>query len=614
MAGAMEPTDGGPTAPLPPPKVGEIAPHFPQLEIIECLGRGGMGVVYKARQKALGRLVALKLLAPERVGDPKFAARFEHEAKALAALSHPNIVTIHDFGEAGGFFFLLMEYVDGVNLRQAMKGGRFTPGQALGIVPPVCEALQFAHDHGVVHRDIKPENLLLDKAGRVKIADFGIATILGAEPSGVGPGETQPAGTPSYMAPEQKTRRATDHRADIYSLGVVLYELLTGELPAAGLQPPSRKVRIDVRLDEVVLRALESEPELRYQTAGEFRASLETAAGSPAAHGPAQASGRWLGPAVAVVVFFSGFAVLFPLIDILGVRKEATLPAVLATQLIAAVLAGFRAAHAWRTTRGNAEASLGVWLKAAGWLSWILALPASAFGLFFLLSTLEERGSWNPGMEEAIFVSAAAMGAVLLPWAGWVLLRLATRSPGPAPGQAAGAGASRFSRAAVLGACWAPLPLAAFFLTIYARRAPSGEVAGLPPFWQIAALALSAVLGVTGPFATTILGWKAVSDIRRSGGRLRGIWLALADGCLYPAVAVFGLAAWFWRWVFHDVIRDALLRGSSPPSALAMIFIGHAWGFALLAAAATFGLLAWLAFRQLRPWLSTVTNLGPRGV
>src|SRR5438876_1584341 len=143
--------------PLPP---AQIAPHFPQLDILECLGRGGMGVVYKARQKTLNRLVALKLLAPERIRDPKFADRFAHEAQALAALNHPNIVTVHDFGQAGGFYYLLMEFVDGVNLRQALRGGRFTPEQALAIVPPICDALQFAHDRGVVHRDIKPENLL----------------------------------------------------------------------------------------------------------------------------------------------------------------------------------------------------------------------------------------------------------------------------------------------------------------------------------------------------------------------------------------------------------------------------------------------------------------------
>jgi tRNA A-37 threonylcarbamoyl transferase component Bud32 len=262
----------------PPLSAEELAPHFPQLEILECLGRGGMGVVYKARQKSLNRTVAIKLLAPERVRDAKFAERFTGEAHALAKLNHPHIVTVYDFGEAGGFYYLLMEYVDGVNLRQAMKAGRFTPEQALAIVPPVCEALQYAHEHGIVHRDIKPENLLLDKEGRVKIADFGIAKMLGAEASEAGIAETQ-AGTPQYMAPEQKERRRTDHRADIYSLGVVLYEMLTGELPAEKLRPPSSRpggVRIDVRLDEIVLRALEKTPELRYQTAADLKTQLET--------------------------------------------------------------------------------------------------------------------------------------------------------------------------------------------------------------------------------------------------------------------------------------------------------------------------------------------------
>jgi len=275
MAGTQpeaEPTAQGNTV---PPE--ELAPHFPQLEILECLGRGGMGVVYKARQKSLNRLVALKLLAPERVADAKFAERFANEARALAALNHPGIVTIHDFGQAGGFYYLLMEFVDGVNLRQAMKAGRFTPEQALAVVPPVCEALQFAHEHGIVHRDIKPENLLLDKDGRVKIADFGIAKMLHADGSDVGLAESQPPGTAQYMAPEQKDHGRTDHRADIYSLGVVLYELLTGELPAAKLQPPSRKVQIDVRLDEIVLRALETKPEMRFQTAAEFRTQVDAA-------------------------------------------------------------------------------------------------------------------------------------------------------------------------------------------------------------------------------------------------------------------------------------------------------------------------------------------------
>ena len=143
-----------------------------------------MGVVYKARQKTLNRFVALKLLAPERVRDAKFAERFAREAQALAALNHPNIVTIYDFGQAGGFYYLLMEFVDGVNLRQLLRARKFTPEEALAIVPPLCDALQFAHDRGIVHRDIKPENLLLDKGGRVKVADFGIAKMLGAANGG----------------------------------------------------------------------------------------------------------------------------------------------------------------------------------------------------------------------------------------------------------------------------------------------------------------------------------------------------------------------------------------------------------------------------------------------
>ena len=165
--------------PLPTPE--DLAKHFPQLEILDCLGRGGMGVVYKARQPKLNRLVALKILAPERVEEPKFAERFAREAQALARLNHPNIVTVYDFGEADGLYFLLMEFADGVSLRQLLQTRKIEPEEALAIVPKICEALQYAHDEGVVHRDIKPENILLDKKGRVKIADFGIAKIVGGE-------------------------------------------------------------------------------------------------------------------------------------------------------------------------------------------------------------------------------------------------------------------------------------------------------------------------------------------------------------------------------------------------------------------------------------------------
>ena len=326
------PPDAAPVATQAPLTPEELAPHFPQLEILECLGRGGMGVVYKARQKSLNRLVALKLLAPERADDAKFATRFEKEAQALAALNHPHIVTIYDFGQAGGFYFLLMEFVDGVNLRQAMNAGRFTPEQALAIVPPVCEALQYAHEHGIVHRDIKPENLLMDKAGRVKIADFGIAKMISAAGEDGGESLSQPFGTPTYAAPEQQNDpHHVDHRADIYSLGVVLYELLTGEPPKDKLEPPSKRVQIDVRLDEVVLRALETRPEMRFATAAEFRTQLAEAVAPPPAMKAPPASlsppRKWLGALGMVLglVMLLGAPVFNEIVDDFGLTKAARL-------------------------------------------------------------------------------------------------------------------------------------------------------------------------------------------------------------------------------------------------------------------------------------------------
>jgi serine/threonine protein kinase len=257
----------GDETPPDPPSPEEIADKFAQFEIVECLGRGGMGVVYKARQKSLDRWVAIKVLAPERIHEERFSEHFEREAKTLAKMSHPHIVTVHDHGETDGLFYIVMEYVDGLNLRDLLREGKMEPEQALAIVPPICEALEYAHEKGVVHRDIKPENLLLDRDGRVKIADFGIASLVGAA------GES--SGTPPYMAPEQ-SGGSVDRRADIYALGVVLYEMLTGERPEKEVIAPSRKVEVDVKIDEMVLRALEKEPERRYQTAEEFRTVVRT--------------------------------------------------------------------------------------------------------------------------------------------------------------------------------------------------------------------------------------------------------------------------------------------------------------------------------------------------
>ncbi len=281
LEGVIVQTDGGDTSPHAPeaPPIGRIAEAFPQLEIVELIGQGGMGFVYKARQPKLDRHVALKILPERLAGDAAFRERFEREGRVLASLSHPSIVTVYDFGEAGGFFYLMMEHIDGVNLRQAMDAGRFTPKEALAVVPGICDALQFAHSEGVLHRDIKPANILMDAKGRVKIADFGIAKIVGEPKRGstlTASGYT--LGTPHYMAPEQIEKPGdVDHRADIYSLGVVFYELLTGELPIGRFALPSDKSPVAESVDEIVLRALAKERERRQQSAGEMKTEVESA-------------------------------------------------------------------------------------------------------------------------------------------------------------------------------------------------------------------------------------------------------------------------------------------------------------------------------------------------
>ncbi len=312
MLAAMQPTEGtidggGMTV----PSLAEVAAAFPQLEIIELIGQGGMGCVFKARQPRLNRLVALKLLpASLTQRDPAFAGRFEREGQLLARLHHPNIVAVHDSGTAGDFFFLTMEYVDGVNLRQAMRGQRFTAQQALAIVPHICDALQYAHDEGVLHRDIKPENILLDAKGRVKLADFGIAKLvaeadLAASGSATGRSDlTQHSaalGTPSYMAPEQREKpQEVDHRADIYSLGVVFYELLTGELPRERFTPPSARSQADPRVDPIVRQALEKDRDRRQRSAGEVRTQVASLAGNAAPL--AQKQPRFIGAIVLLLL------------------------------------------------------------------------------------------------------------------------------------------------------------------------------------------------------------------------------------------------------------------------------------------------------------------------
>ncbi len=283
---AAQTGDAGPAGTAP--TLEEISAAFPELEIRELLGLGGMGVVFQARQPRLERLVALKILPPTLALQPGFAERFTREARALARLNHPHIVAVYDFGERAGFYYLLMEYVNGVNLRQAMRVG-VTPEQALLLVPRICEALQFAHDHGVLHRDIKPENILLSTNGVPKLADFGIAKIAGevAGVTGLTASGAQ-LGTAAYMAPEQIEHPSTvDHRADIYSLGVVLYEMLTGELPLGRFAAPSARSAVGPDVDDVVLRALEKERELRQQSATEMKTEVEHASADEKKRTPA---------------------------------------------------------------------------------------------------------------------------------------------------------------------------------------------------------------------------------------------------------------------------------------------------------------------------------------
>ena len=275
---ALEPTAATqPAIAAGTPSIAELQPLLPAYELQTLLGRGGMAAVYRARHIALDRLVAIKVLLPDLVRDPAFAERFEREARALARLDHPGIVGIHDLGRAGEWFYLAMEYVDGANLRELLAQGQLTARDVLSFVPQLCDALQYAHDHRIVHRDIKPENILVDHDGRVHIADFGLAKLLGQDTQDVGLTRThQAVGTPHYMAPEQIGAPGNvDHRADLYSLGVVLYEMLTGVLPIGRFSPPSAKAADARPFDPVVMKSLENDRERRYQRASELKTDVE---------------------------------------------------------------------------------------------------------------------------------------------------------------------------------------------------------------------------------------------------------------------------------------------------------------------------------------------------
>ncbi|MGD9747251.1 MAG: protein kinase [Verrucomicrobiales bacterium] len=607
---------GDNTSSMPSLTPAELAPHFPQLEILDYLGRGGMGVVYKARQKSLNRLVALKLLAPERADDPQFAARFEKEAHALAALNHPNIVGVYDFGVTQTLlsetptYFLLMEFVDGVNLRQLLQTKRLTPKEALSIVPPVCEALQCAHDHGIVHRDIKPENLLIDKTGAVKIADFGIAKIIHREtdtPGCSGSEQTKasaslPLGTPDYAAPEQANGTA-DHRADIYSLGVVLYEMLTGERPTAKLEAPSKRVQVDIRIDEIVLKALEKTPELRFATAAEFRAQVETVATE---HGSSESSDQRaerdpfranhviplrLRLILGAVFFVCLLNFAGPHVTRLGNNTESTITFGLSqpwlvvhpqevddTRSVRALAWNFRSSSFLSGIVAAATAVTLLLSRKNGrlstrWSGWISGSGTAAGpppqNRFRLVETRDGRRVivWRSVLAAtlAVFAIALIVGAatslvvtgaipllVIVALAGIAAfltvvssMRISFNSgasPDAEPDYSTGP--PRFSRAAIIGACWVPFTFLSFLavaMASYQRR--GGSPATGPEWWQLAILIPALILGVSAPFGTTILGWVAVSQIRRSAGRIHGLPLALFDGLLFPLMALSAVIA-----------------------------------------------------------------------
>jgi len=262
------------------PTVEALQAMLPQYEILEILGRGGMGAVYKGRQKSLKRLVAIKILPPEAADDEmKFIERFEQEAQTMAAMNHPAIVSVYDFGEtADGLLYFIMEYVDGTDVHKMIQAsGPLGDDYALAITAHVCDALAYAHSRGVVHRDIKPANILIDQEGRVKVADFGLAKMNDPALTSGLTRSNMAMGTPDYVAPEALAMgMVVDHRADLYAVGVMLYQMLTGEVPRGLFKLPSQKgLGCDPRFDEIICKAMEADREERYQSAMDVRHALD---------------------------------------------------------------------------------------------------------------------------------------------------------------------------------------------------------------------------------------------------------------------------------------------------------------------------------------------------
>jgi len=417
------------------PAVEEVAEAFPQLEVLALIGCGGMGAVYKARQKELDRVVAVKILPLEVGADPAFAERFLREARALARLNHPHIVSVYDFGQSGELGYFMMEFVEGTNLRHLLATRNLEPAQALSIIPQICSALQFAHNNGIVHRDIKPENILVSERGQVKIADFGLVKLLRTAPADDRlTGTQQVMGTLHYMAPEQvQHTQGVDHRADIYSLGVVFYEMLTGQLPIGRFDPPSKKVAMDARLDDIVLRSLEADPARRYQQVDEVKTDIES--------------------------LFQGKPPRQQMAPKPAAAPQARQPSLSASRYSRKAIVG------------------AIWAPLFFIAASLLIVP---------FWTLERRPPPDATME----VTTTPTGSAAEP------------AEAAATGRNGGSAGLRMT------------PGLAILPFLFAL------VVGLP--------------AITAPIGTTLLGVLAISDIRHSEGRLRGLPLAVFDALFYP--------------------------------------------------------------------------------
>ncbi|MGV3659280.1 MAG: protein kinase domain-containing protein [Prosthecobacter sp.] len=277
-------TTGGSHLRWEPPSAEHLGLLLPQYQVDGLLGRGGMGAVYRGRQKSLDRSVAIKILPPEAGDDDmQFVERFKNEARTMAKMNHPAIVHVYDFGEtAEGQLYIVMEFIDGTDVAQMIISQAKLPADyALSITAHVCDALQYAHTHGVVHRDIKPANVLINREGQVKVADFGLAKATDAGQLSLT--KTNMAmGTPDFVSPEALTPGvALDGRADIYAVGVMLYNMLTGTVPRGAFPMPSKTLATDERFDAIILKAMQYDRQSRYQTALDLRRDLDVILTAP---------------------------------------------------------------------------------------------------------------------------------------------------------------------------------------------------------------------------------------------------------------------------------------------------------------------------------------------